>query len=104
MDGLHPKTAFTATPAGWYDDETGNDRWWDGSAWTVFLAHDSGFRSVLLELRAEDAPPVVTTVRASAAVPLEVVVDGRFYRHAATSVQPIENGPRRHVYRAETAA
>ena len=22
------------TPAGWYDDGSGNTRWWDGSAWT----------------------------------------------------------------------
>ena len=25
---------MTTTPPGWYDDGTGTQRWWDGSAWT----------------------------------------------------------------------
>ena len=25
-----------SVPAGWYDDGSGRQRWWDGSAWGVY--------------------------------------------------------------------
>ncbi|QNA93053.1 MULTISPECIES: DUF2510 domain-containing protein [unclassified Microbacterium] len=32
---------MTTTPAGWYDDGSGRQRWWDGQQWTEHFAPDA---------------------------------------------------------------
>lgn len=57
-----------ATAAGWYDDGSGRQRWWDGSAWTDRFQDPAGAGSVV------PAPPaqgglegVVNRIQAEAA-------------------------------------
>ena len=45
----------TTAEAGWYDDGTGKQRWWDGARWTEHYV-DLAERDV--ELRVDPAPPV----------------------------------------------
>lgn len=40
IDPVHRQPVEGATPAGWYDDGSGHQRWWDGIAWTEHLAPD----------------------------------------------------------------
>lgn len=47
----------TGPEAGWYDDGTGRQRWWDGSRWTE---HYVDLRERDLELRRDAAPGVPT--------------------------------------------
>ncbi|GAA1914138.1 hypothetical protein GCM10009775_03480 [Microbacterium aoyamense] len=46
----------TSAEAGWYDDGTGKQRWWDGSRWTE---HYVDFRERDLELHTDAAAPSV---------------------------------------------
>ncbi len=45
-----------AAPAGWYDDGTGAQRWWDGSRWTE---HYADFTERDVALRADAVAPAV---------------------------------------------
>ena len=31
----------TTTPAGWYDDGSGQQRWWDGTQWGIYAAQQA---------------------------------------------------------------
>ena len=48
-----------SVPAGWYDDGSGRQRWWDGSAWGVYAQDVS---SVQVEARAADCGQVAVSV------------------------------------------
>lgn len=48
-----------SAPAGWYDDGSGHQRWWDGRAWGVYAQDVS---SVQLEARAADYGQVAVSV------------------------------------------
>ena len=48
-----------SVPAGWYDDGSGRQRWWDGSAWGVYAQDVS---SAQVEARAADYGQVAVSV------------------------------------------
>ena len=52
---IYPRGMGTGPEAGWYDDGSGKQRWWDGSRWTrdyIDLSEPA------IELRADAGPPV----------------------------------------------
>ncbi|MET0932007.1 MAG: DUF2510 domain-containing protein [Aeromicrobium sp.] len=53
-----------ATPAGWYDDGTGRQRWFDGTAWGDYAEQTTAVAPV-----ADDGPVVVRRTRRAPFVP-----------------------------------
>ena len=51
----------TGPDAGWYDDGTGKQRWWDGSRWTT---HYIDLGEPDIELRTDTGPPAMAQARA----------------------------------------
>lgn len=77
-----------STPAGWYDDGSGRQRWWDGSQWTdryATVGADAG-------TPAADPTSSAGTVAGSGA-PGEAVSLAPAY--SAPGVTPVASGPRR---------
>ncbi|MFK3678643.1 DUF2510 domain-containing protein [Microbacterium sp. NPDC090218] len=53
---------MTTTPAGWYDDGSGRQRWWDGQQWTEHFAPEAA-------APAEPETPAVPEIPAAAETP-----------------------------------
>ncbi|MEU4017214.1 DUF2510 domain-containing protein [Microbacterium sp. NPDC028030] len=53
---------MTTTPAGWYDDGSGRQRWWDGQQWTEHFAPDAAAPADQTSAAAPETPTVEDTV------------------------------------------
>lgn len=60
------------TPAGWYDDGSGNRRWWDGLRWTE---HVVAGRQTPASSEAPSSPEAATSPEAAPAAPVTPAVD-----------------------------
>lgn len=66
-EGMRGHGMAGETPAGWYDDGSGDTRWWDGSTWTENV-------QPVVQSPAPAPPPLSRDQRASATGPAYVVV------------------------------
>lgn len=86
------------TPAGWYDDGQGNQRWWDGEKWTEEFQQPAqnsggGLSGLIDNLKAEAtaaAQPRPAATNASYVV-LQVVLKEKFLGSGSGNITELEN-------------
>lgn len=86
------------TPAGWYDDGQGNQRWWDGEKWTDEYQQNTpssggGLSGLIDNLKAEAtaaAQPRPAANNASYVV-LQVVLKEKFLGTGSGNITELEN-------------
>lgn len=77
-----------STPAGWYDDGSGRQRWWDGSQWTEHYATEGADVSA----PAEDSVPSAETPSGTGATGAAVA---GVPTYSAPGAAPVNAGPKR---------